>query len=95
MWQRLKLAAVLGHPDALVFAALAADATVDVSRVAAVLEVVAGSCRQSILQPLRPFRVGLGEPSHLVGGEAKVAEHGAERLARVDGVEELLPCFGG
>jgi hypothetical protein len=39
--------------------------------------------------------VGLGEPPHLIGSQAKVTEHRAERLAVVDGVEELLPHLYG
>jgi hypothetical protein len=71
--------------------ALAAHAAVDVSGVSAVLEVVAAGCRQSSLQPLGPFRVGLGQSPHLVGSQAKVTQHSAERPPAVDGVEQLLP----
>jgi hypothetical protein len=74
---------------------LAACAAVDVSRVGAVLEVIPTGCRQGGLQLLGPFLVGLGEPPHLVGSQAKVTEHRAERLAVVDRVEELLPHLDG
>jgi hypothetical protein len=60
-----------------------------------VFQVVPTSCRQGRFQPLRPFLVGLGEPPHLIGSQAKVTEHRTERLAAVDGVEELLPHLGG
>jgi hypothetical protein len=39
--------------------------------------------------------VGLGEPPHLIRGQAKITQYLRERLAAVDGVEELLPYFGG
>jgi hypothetical protein len=74
---------------------LAACAAVDVSRVGAVLEVIPTGCRQGSLQLLGPFLVGLGEPPHLIGSQAKVTEHRAERLAVVDRVEELLPHLYG
>jgi hypothetical protein len=56
-----------------------------------VLKVILTGCRQSGFQLLRPFPIGLGEPPNLVGGQAEVTERRAERLAAVDGVEELLP----
>jgi hypothetical protein len=71
--------------------ALAADTANHVRGIAAVLEVIPARCRQGGLQFLRPFRVGLGEPPHLVRGQTKITEHRSERLAAVDRVEELLP----
>jgi hypothetical protein len=59
--------------------------------VGAVLEVITAACRQRCVQLLGPFLVGLGEPPHLIGSQAKVTEHRAKRLAAVDGVQELLP----
>jgi hypothetical protein len=47
-------------------------------------EVVTAACRRGSLQLFGPFAVGLGEPPHLIGGQAQVTEHRAERLAVVD-----------
>ena len=58
-------------------------------------EVCPAGCCQGGLQFLRPFRVGLGQPPDLVGGQAKFTEHRAERLAVVDRVEELLAHLYG
>ena len=58
-------------------------------------EVIPTGCRQGGLQLLCPFLVGLGEPSHLIGSQAKVTKHVPERLAVVDRVEELLPHLYG
>jgi hypothetical protein len=64
--------------------ALAADTARHVRRVSAVLEVIAaGSCKGS-LQLLGPFLVGLGEPPHPIRGQAEIAEHRPERMARID-----------
>jgi hypothetical protein len=60
-----------------------------------VLEVCPTGCCQGRPPVLRPFRVGLGEPSHLIGTQAEVTDHRAERLAVVDRVEELLPHLYG
>jgi hypothetical protein len=60
-----------------------------------VLEVVPASGRQRSLKLLRPFLVGLGEHPHLIGSQAKVAEHRVERLTGVDCIEEPLPHVGG
>jgi hypothetical protein len=59
-------AAVPGHPDALVGAALAADTAVRIGGASAVLEVVSPRCRQGGLKRCRPVVVGPGEPPHLV-----------------------------
>ena len=59
------------------------------------LEVVPTGCHQGGLQPLRPLVVGPGEPPHLIGSQAEVTDYRAERLAAVDGIEELLPYLGG
>jgi hypothetical protein len=88
------LSAVASHPYALVFAALAADTTVHVRGVGAVLEVVSAGCRQGVLQPLGPLGVGSGEPPHLIGSQAKSTQYLPERLATVDHVEELLSNLG-
>jgi hypothetical protein len=82
------LAPVPSHTDALMRSTLAACAAVDVNRVGAVLEVIPTGCRQGSLQLLGPFLVGLGEPPHLIGSQAKVTEHRAERLAVVDRVDQ-------
>ena len=82
--------AVPCHTDALMGPALAADAAMRVGGASAVLEVVSPRCRQGGLKRSRPVVVGLGESPNLVGGQAKVTEHGPERLAAVDRVEELL-----
>jgi hypothetical protein len=58
-------------------------------------EVIPTGCRQGGLQLLCPFLVGLGEPPHLIGSQAKVTKHVPERLAVVDRVEELLPHLYG
>jgi hypothetical protein len=89
------LAPTSGHPDALVGPTFAANTSLHLRGVRAVLEVVSAGCRQSSLQPLGSFRVGLGQPPHLVGCQVKVAEHPAERLAAVDRFQELLPYLGG
>jgi hypothetical protein len=53
-----------------------------------------GSCKGG-LKVLGPFLVGLGEPPNLIGGQAQVAEHRAERLTAVDRIQELLPYLDG
>ena len=73
------------------FAALTAHASPHICGIGAVLEVVPAGCRQCGLQYLQPFLVGLGEPPHLVGSQAKIAQYLPERLAAVDRIEELLP----
>jgi hypothetical protein len=85
------LSAVPGHPLALVLPALSADAAVGVSGIRTMLEVVPAGCRQGGLETLGPFRVGLSQPPHSVGGQAKIAKGHSERLAAVDHVEELTP----
>jgi hypothetical protein len=70
--------------------AFAADAAVDIRGIGAVLKVVPAGRRQGSLQLLGPFLVSLGEPPHLVGGQAKITEHVPERLTTVDGVKKLL-----
>ena len=59
------------------------------------LQVIPAHCRQGGLKFLGPFRVGLGEPSHLIGSQAKVTQHLLKRLAAVDAVEEPLAYFDG
>jgi hypothetical protein len=54
------------------------------------LKIVSTGSHQCNLQRFRPFLVGLGKPPHLVGSQAEVTKHSAERLATVDRVEELL-----
>ena len=54
------------------------------------LDVVTSGCRQGGLKRCRPAVVGLGESPNLVGGQAELAAHRAERLATVDRVEEPL-----
>jgi hypothetical protein len=87
-------AAIPGHPDALVLAALLADTTSHVCGSGAVFEVVPAGCRQGGLQLLGPFLVGLGEPPHLVGGQTEFPERRPERLTAVDRIQELLPRLG-
>ena len=70
---------------------LAANTAAHICGIRTVLKVILTGCRQSGFQLLRPFPIGLGEPPNLVGGQAEVTERRAERLAAVDGVEELLP----
>jgi hypothetical protein len=60
-------------------------------RIRTVLEVVQAGSRQSGLQLLLPFMVGLGEPPYLVRRQVEVAERLAEWLAVLDRVEKLLP----
>ena len=74
---------------------LNANTAVHVRGGGAAPEVCPAGCCQGGLQFLRPFRVGLGQPPDLVGGQAKFTEHRAERLAVVDRVEELLPQLYG
>jgi hypothetical protein len=59
-----------------------------------VLEVVAPHGCERSLKGGGPLLVCLGEPPHLIRGQIEVAEHRLERLAAVDGVEELLPYVG-
>jgi hypothetical protein len=81
------------HPHALEGPALTADTPGHVCGIRAVLGVVPTGCRQGGLQPLRPFLVGLGQSPHLIGSQTQITEHRVERLAAVDGVEELLTYF--
>jgi hypothetical protein len=73
---------------------LPANAAAHVRGVRAVLEVVTAGCRQGGLQSPGPFLVGPSKPPHLIGGQAKIAQHLPERLAAVDCVQELLPHLG-
>jgi hypothetical protein len=77
-----------------VFAALAADTTVHIRGIGAVLEVVSTGCRQGVFQPLGPLGVDPGEPPYLIGSQAKSTQYLPERLAAVDRVEELLSNLG-
>jgi hypothetical protein len=67
-----------------VLPALTADTALHISGIGAVLEGLLAGCRQCGLELLGPLLVGFGESPHLVGGQAKVAEHRAERLTCVD-----------
>jgi hypothetical protein len=82
---------ILSHPDPLVFPALAAHASLHICGVRPVFQVITAGCRQGCLQLLGPFRVGLGQSPYLIGSQAKVAKHRAERLTGINGVQELLP----
>ena len=64
---------------------------VQVRGVGAVPEVVAAGCYQGGLNRSGPLVVSLGQPPHLIGGQAEITEHGPERLAAVDRIEELSP----
>jgi hypothetical protein len=82
---------ILSHPDSLAFPALTTHASLHICDVRAVLQVVPAGRRQRSVQLFGPFLVGPGEPPHLIGSQAKITKHRAERLAAVNGVEELLP----
>jgi hypothetical protein len=72
-----------------------ADTTVQIRGVGAVLEVLAPGCGQGSIQFLGPFLVSPGEPKHPIRGQPEFTEYRAERLPRVDRVEELLPHLDG
>jgi hypothetical protein len=73
------------------FPALLADTARQISGVGSMPEVAPAVCGQRSLKLLGPFPVGPGEPPHLIGRQAQITEHGAERLAAADGLEKLLP----
>jgi hypothetical protein len=77
-----------------VFVALAADTTVHVRGIGAVLEVGSAGCRQGGLKRCRPLQVGLGQSPHLIGRQSEFAEHSPERLDGIDPIEELLVQLG-
>jgi hypothetical protein len=83
------------HPVELIRPTVFADTTLYVRGVRAVLEVLAPGYRQSSIQLLGPFLVSPGEAKHPIRGQPEVTEYRPERLARVDGVEELLPHLDG
>ena len=62
----------VGHPPALMLPARAADTTVHVRGIRAVLEVVPAGRRQSGLKRHGPLLVGPGETEHLIRGKAKI-----------------------
>jgi hypothetical protein len=74
-----------------VLATLFADAASHIGGVGAVLEVVPPGCHQCGFELLRPFLIGLGEPPHLVRGQAEITERLAKRLTSVDRIKELPP----
>ena len=74
-------------------AALAANTSGHIGGIGSVVDVVSAGCRQGGLQLLRPLLVGPGQPPHLIGTQAKIAERRPERLATVHRVEELLAYF--
>jgi hypothetical protein len=57
-------------------------------------EVCPAGCCQGGLQLFGPFRVGLGEPPNLAGGQAQITERRPERLTAVDRIQELLAHSG-
>jgi hypothetical protein len=85
---------VPGHTDALVRSALAADASLRICGVGAVLGVGLAGCRQGGLQRLRPLLIGPGQSPHLIGSQAKISQYLPERLAAIDRIEELQPYLG-
>jgi hypothetical protein len=72
------LAPVPSHTDALMGPTLAACAAVDVSRVGAVLQVIAAGLPSGRLPALSPSPVSFGKSLDLVGCEAQVADCGLE-----------------
>jgi hypothetical protein len=72
-----------------------ADTAVHISSVGAVLEVILAACCQAASSAADHSSSVLVEAPDLIGGQAKVTEHSAERLAAIYRVEELLPYFGG
>jgi hypothetical protein len=73
---------MLSHPMPLVFPALAANTTVHVRGIRAVLEVVPAAGRQSGLKGAGPLIVGPGETEHLVRGKAKITHNYLESRRR-------------
>ena len=95
MQARRPLDAGSRHADALTSPTLAADTACNVGGIRTVLEVVPTGCHQCSFERCRPLVIGLSKPPYLVGGQAGVAECGLELVARVDGVQELLPQLYG
>jgi len=95
MAECLGLATVPAHPNLLMRSAVAAHAAVQARGVGAVLQVFPAGCRQYSLQLLGPLLINPGEPEHPIRGQSEVSEHGPERLAFIDRVQELLPYFDG
>jgi hypothetical protein len=73
---------------------LAACAAVDVSA----LVPCSRSSRRVVVKAASsfsdPFVVGLGEPPHLIGSQAKITQDLPERLAPIDGIQEHLAHLG-
>jgi hypothetical protein len=83
-------------PDPLMTAAFPANTPGHTRGIGSVLEVVSASCCQGILERLGPLFVGPSKSPDLIGRQSQVLKQTAERLATVDGVEELLPqLYGG
>jgi hypothetical protein len=78
-----------------VFPALAANTTVHVRGIRAVLEVIPAAGRQNGLKGAGPLIVGPGETEHLVRGKAELADCGLEWFTRIDRIQELIPHFDG
>jgi hypothetical protein len=76
-------------------AAFAANTPRHIRGIGSVLEVDSTGSGQGSLERGRPPLVGLGGGPTPDWSQAKVSEHGAERLAAIYRVEELLPCLGG
>jgi hypothetical protein len=76
-------------------AAFAANTPRHIRGISAVLEVIPAGGRQGGLELVRPFRVGPGQPPHLIGSQVKIAQYLPERPAAIDRLEELLPRLGG
>jgi hypothetical protein len=77
-----------------VLPALATDTARNVGGIRSMPEVCPAGCCQGGLQLFGPFRVGLGEPPNLVGGQAQITERRPERLIAVDRIQELLAHSG-
>jgi hypothetical protein len=67
-------------------AALAAHASLHIGGVRAVLEVIPAARGQGGLKGCRPLLVGLGEAPHLIGCQAKLAQHRTERPAAAESI---------
>jgi hypothetical protein len=72
-------------------ATLFADTAGHIGGIGAVLEVIPAASGQRGLKRRGPLVVSSGESPNLIGRQVQVAKHRSERLAGIDGFQELLP----
>lgn len=88
------LMAVPSHPPPPVLPTLTANTASNIGGVGSVLEVVSTRCRQGGFKRCRPLPIHPGHTPNLVWCQVEVAKHAAERLARIDRIDELLADLG-